>query len=84
MGKDGHGDCGHRSAAAHRHGGGDGMAPRMSGRMLERIGASAEQRGQMRQIIALTTSTVPADLSYDEASRILRGSKRYSVSGTSP
>lgn len=51
MGKDGHGDCGHRSAAAHRHGGGDGMAPRMSGRMLERIGASAEQRDQIRQIM---------------------------------
>jgi Spy/CpxP family protein refolding chaperone len=46
------GECGHRAAAAHhRDSGPDGMAPRMQGRMLERIGASAEQREQIRKIM---------------------------------
>lgn len=44
---------GMRGGAEHHHGGGEGMAmgkPRMMNRMLDAVGASAEQRAQIKQI----------------------------------
>lgn len=55
-----HEGCGHRAAAAHDGGGLHAMGPRLNGRMLERIGASAEQREQIGRIMASARADLKA------------------------